>query len=482
MKTIKYFASILFLAFISEIYSQVPDTLWTKTIGGINRENGYSVKQTDDSGLIIAGMTDSFGAGDYDVYLVRTDQHGDTLWTKTYGGTDRDFATDVLQTEDGGYIVIGATKSYNNGVDDLYLIRTDDEGDTLWTKVYGGSWGEVGSSIVQDDNGNYVATGYTMSFDPGNADVWIIKFTGLGDTLWTKRVGGSQVEYGLSIIRSNSDGYIVTGYTESFGNNYDVYLIRLDANGDTLWTKNYGGQGFDSGNDLIEADDGEIIIAGYTTSYGMGEYDFYLVGVNVNGDTLWTKHYGGEFDDKAYAIEKYDDGFAVAGFTHNAGITERDALIIKTNFNGDSLWTKTIGGSYNDWIFNIDKTDDNGLILIGGFDKYGDGNNDVWLVRVNNLVAGLENELLPTQYILFQNYPNPFNPTTSIQYAVGSRQFVSLKVYDVLGSEVTTLVNEEKQPGVYEVEFDGEGFASGIYFYKLQTENYTSTKKMIYLK
>jgi hypothetical protein len=386
---------------------------------------------------------------------------------------------------DGGYIIIGATKSFNNGIDDLYLIKTDDNGDTLWTKIYGGLWGEVGITIEQDKEGNYIATGYTMSFDPGNADVWILKFNEIGDTLWTKRVGGSQEEYGYSIKQTKNEGYIVTGYTQSFGSNHDVYLIRLDSSGDTIWTNHYGGQGVDFGEDVLELDDDGFIIAGYTTSFGMGGYDCYLVRVDLNGDTLWTRHYGGEFDDKAYAIELFDDGFVLAGYTQNAP-TERDAFIIKTNFNGDTIWTKTIGGLYNDFGFDIHKTDDNGLILTGQFDKYGDYNQDVWLVKIDNLATGLENELFPTHYMLSQNYPNPFNPSTKIKYALSDRQYATLKVYDILGNEIATLVNEEKPPGEYEVEFNPASSipypASGIYFYQLRAGSFIQTKKMVLLK
>ena len=490
----KFFFIILLIIFPSSILkSQVPDTLWTKTIGGANKESGYSVQQTNDGGYIIAGMTNSFGAGDYDVYLAKTNQQGDTLWTRTYGGALQDFASEVQQTADGGYIIIGGTKSFNNGIDDLYLIKTDDNGDTLWTKVFGGLWGDVGRSIKQDKDGNYIATGYTMSFDPGNADVWVLKFNETGDTLWTRRIGGSQEEYGASIIQSKNEGYIITGYTQSFGLNHDVYLIRLDSSGDTVWTKHYGGQGSDFGEDVLELDDGGFIIAGYTTSYGIGDYDCYLVRVNLNGDTLWSKHYGGESDDKAYAIELFEDGFVLGGYTYNEGSTERDAFIIKTNFNGDTIWTKTIGGLYNDFGFDINKTNDNGLILTGEFDKYGDGNHDVWLVRIDNIVTGLENEFFPTHYILSQNYPNPFNPSTKIKFTIpqsplpggdgrGGLQLVKLVVYDVLGNEVATLVNEEKPAGEYEVEFNAKGLPSGIYFYRLIAGSYIKTRKMILLK
>lgn len=479
-------AIILIILSSSYLISQTPDTLWTKTIGGINKDTGSSVKQTNDGGFIIAGTTNSFGAGDYDVYLIKTNEEGDTMWTRTYGGAFRDYGSEVQQTIDDGYIIIGATKSFNNNIDDLYLIKTDANGDILWTKVYGGLWGEVGSSIIQDSAGNYLATGYTMSFDPGNADVWVLKFNEFGDTLWTRRVGGDNTDYGVSIKRCENGDYIITGYTQSFSSNHDIYLIRINPYGDTTWTNHYGGEGLDFGEDVLELDGGEFIIAGYTTSYGTDDYDCYLVRVNAHGDTLWTKHYGGEYDDKAYAIQLFEDGIALAGYTHNAGSTERDALIIKTNFDGDVIWTKTIGGLYNDWGLDIYKTDDNGLILTGQFDKYGNGNHDVWLVRIDNLLMGVENEFWPIHYLLSQNYPNPFNPSTRISWQSPISGWQTLKVYDVLGNEVVTLVDENKPAGKYEVEFQStigiRRLASGVYFYRLYAGGFIETKKMILIR
>jgi len=473
--------TILFAYLPKNTYPQAPDTLWTRTYGGAGSDVGYSVQQTNDGGFIIAGATNSFGAGDYDIYLIKTNQFGDTLWTKIYGGADQDYGSEVQQTADGGYIVIGSTNSFNNSRDDLYLIKTDTNGDTLWTKVYGGLWGDVGRSITEDIDGNYLATGYTMSFDPGNADVWILKFNEFGDTLWTRRVGGNEVNNSASIKQLENDDYIITGYTQSFNSSPDMYLIRIDSSGDTIWTNHYGRQGFEYGEDVLELDDGGFVVAGYTTSYGTG-YDCYLVRVNVNGDTLWTKHYGEEYGDKAYAIELFEDGFVLGGYTHNFGFTDRDVLIIKTDFNGDTIWTKTIGGLYNDWGFGMDKTNDNGLIITGQFDRYGDDNHDVWLIRLDKLISGLEEEIFFTNYFLYQNYPNPFNPTTIISYQIPELSFITLKVYDVLSNEIATLVNEEKTISNYEVEFDASGLPSGIYFYRLQAGSFVETKKMVLMK
>jgi len=489
LKAIKYFTCLFLLLIIKSVFSQSPDTLWTKTIGGVDKDTGYRISQTNDGGFITTGATDSFGAGDYDIYLIKTNQFGDTIWTKTFGGSGQDYGSEVHQTTDGGYIIIGSTEPLNNYRDDLYLIKTDSDGDTLWTKAYGGTLEDAGRSIVEDINGNYLAAGYTRSFDPGNVDVWILKFNEFGDTLWTRRVGGNEVDAGATIKKLENDDYIIVGYTQSFSSSNDIYLIRIDSSGNTIWTNNYGKQGSEYGEDVLELADGGFVISGYTTSYGAG-YDCYLVRVNVNGDTLWTKSYGAEYDDKAYAIEQFEDGFVMTGFTNNFGVTERDVLIIKTDFNGDTVWTKKIGGSYNDWGFGMDKTTDNGLIIAGQTDIYGDGNHDVWLIRLDKVVAGLTTEKLINNYNLYPNYPNPFNPTTKIEYQIPELSIVTIKVYDALGNEITTLVNKEKPAGTYEITWHAEHFPSGVYFYQMKAgdpstssgQGFVETKKMVLLR
>ncbi len=183
-------AIILILSF--RLFPQGPDTLWTKAFGGTNEDYGRSVQETSDGGYIIAGYTKSFGAGSYDVYLIKTDANGDTTWTKTYGGSNIDQGYSVEQTSDGGYIIAGNSKSFGAGLDDVYLIKTDANGDTTWTKTYGGSNIDQGYSVEQTSDGGYIIAGYTKSFGAGSYDVYLIKTDANGDTTWTKTYGGSK--------------------------------------------------------------------------------------------------------------------------------------------------------------------------------------------------------------------------------------------------------------------------------------------------
>lgn len=198
-------------------YDQDFDILWTRTYGGGSSDLGYFVQQTFDGGYIIAGCTESFGAGSSDAYLVKTDRNGNEVLSKTYGGANHDECHSARETSDGGYIIVGYTESFGAGGSDVYLIKTDMNGDTLWTKTYGGTRSEAGYSVQQTSDGGYIITGYTGSFALGNSDVYVIKTDAHGDTMWTKTYGGSGDDCGYSIQQTSDGGYVIGGSMYSAG-------------------------------------------------------------------------------------------------------------------------------------------------------------------------------------------------------------------------------------------------------------------------
>jgi len=384
MKKSIFLTVLLAAFFVSAAIADPGDTLWTRTYGGSDYEQGLSVQQTTDGGYIIVGETNSFGAGSNDVYLVKTDANGDTLWTRTHGGGRTDSGQSVQQTTDGGYIIVGETNSFGAGGYDFYLVKTDANGDTLWTRTHGGTDYDYGQSVQQTTDGGYIIAGYTKSFGAGSNDVYLVKTDANGDTLWTRTYGGSADEYARCVQQTQDGGYIVTGHTKSFGAGLnDFYLVKTDANGDTLWTRTYGGGDSDNGQSVQQTTDGGYIIAGYTDSFGAGLKDFYLVKTDANGDTLWTRTYGDSLGEYGQSVQQTTDGgYILTGRTMSFGAGSNDVYLVKTDANGDTLWTRTYGGSDYEQGQSVQQTTDGGYILTGRTMSFGAGETDFWLLKI----------------------------------------------------------------------------------------------------
>ena len=267
MKKLYFIYVVVFLLLVSNAAAQAPDTLWTKTYGGAGDDKGTSVQQTNDKGYIIAGNTESFGTG---VYLVKTDENGDTLWTHTYVNMNGGMAPSCRQTFDNGYIIAG------NGNGHCILVKTDENGDTLWTRSYGGQTeGNTPVSVQQTNDTGYVFTSFT--FVGMTIFAYLVKTDADGDSLWSQTYGDPYSwNIGNSVQQTSDGGYIITGTTISLGIG-DVFLIKTNANGDTLWTRTYGGTHDDRGYSVQQTTDGGYIVAGHTRSFGAGDWDIYLI-------------------------------------------------------------------------------------------------------------------------------------------------------------------------------------------------------------
>jgi len=319
-----------------------PSSHFCKAIGGPEGEWSHSLIQTSDGGYAIAGYTESFGAGDYDVYVVKLDAKGNLQWTKTIGGPKDDQGTSLIQTSDGGYAIAGYTKSFGAGDYDVYVVKLDAKGNLQWTKTIGGSKDDRGTSLIQTSDGGYAIGGYTTSFGAGKADVYLVKLDAKGNLQWTKTIGGPEGEAGFSLIQTSDDGYAIAGIIISFdleeGDIYDdVYVVKLDANGNLQWTKTIGGESWDWGYSLLQTSDGGYAIAGSTQSFGAGLSDAYLVKLDANGNLQWTKTIGGPKDDYGNSlIQTSDGGYAIAGATDSFGAGEIDIYVVKLDKNGNA--------------------------------------------------------------------------------------------------------------------------------------------------
>jgi hypothetical protein len=358
----------------------------SKMFGVEDNEGVASVEQTRDGGYVFVGDTRKDAAGWYGVWLVRTDAGGETLWTRTFSRTDWAGGNSVHQAGDGGFVITGYTDSHDSPQYDVWLIKTGDRGDTVWTRTYGGIGNDIGYSVCQANDGGYVVVGRTESFGAGGGDVWLVRTDSAGDTTWTRLFGGTSDDGGASVQQTMDGGYILVGYTCSSGaGGQDVYLIKTDANGDTQWTRTYGGAGADAGHAVRQIADGGYIIVGNTESFGAGGQDVWLVKTDAGGDTTWTKTFGGVADDFGVAVQQADDhGYVIAANTLSFGLGFHDVWLIKIDSNGRRMWERTYGGFRHDCAASLQKTQDRGYVILAQSNSFGPGDFDAWLFKTDS--------------------------------------------------------------------------------------------------
>ncbi|UCE37747.1 MAG: Ig-like domain-containing protein [Thermoplasmata archaeon] len=359
---------------------------WNKTFGGSSGDFGHSVQQTPDSGYIIVGQTSSYGAGSYDAWLIKTDSSGAESWNKTFGGSSGDYGYSVQQTSDGGYIIVGQTSSYGTGSVDVWLIKTDSSGAESWNKTFGGTSRDHGRSVQQTSDGGYIITGDTESYGAGDYDIWLIKTDSFGSESWNKTFGGGSGDHGRSVKQTSDGGYVIAGVIFSSGDSFrDALLIKTNSSGVESWNKTFGGSSSDGGNFIQQTSDGGYIIVGYTQSYGAGNYDVWLIKTDSSGNENWFKFFGGSSGDEGFSVQQTSDGgYTIAGYTYSYGAGSKDVWLIKIDPPETETWNKTFGGSLSDQGFSVKETSDNGLIVIGSTRSYGAGDYDVWLIKTDS--------------------------------------------------------------------------------------------------
>ncbi len=309
---------------------------WNRTYGGAGNDEAEALVQAGDGGFAVAGRTTSFGSGNGDFWLVRTNVNGDTIWNKTYGGISDDIAEALIQTGDGGFVIVGGTQSFGAGNYDVWLVKTDASGNALWNRTYGGGSLDSAEAVVQTVDGGYLIAGATWSVGAGNGDVWLIKTDVSGNVQWNRTYGGTGADMAHALLRTNDGGYAVAAYTESYGAGAsDFWLIRVDASGNMQWNKTYGGRRADWPQAMVQSVDGRYAIVGYTESLGAGASDFWLVNTDASGNALWNQTYGGTGSDWAEALVQADDGgYAIAGRTASFGAGGYDFWLVKTDPSG----------------------------------------------------------------------------------------------------------------------------------------------------
>jgi hypothetical protein len=322
------------------------------------------------------------------VYLVKTNSVGHELWHKTFGGSDIDIGYSVQQTTDGGYIIAGETWSFGKGMSDVFIIKTDSEGKSIWSKALGGSDIDIGYSVQQTTDGGYIIAGKTYSRE--SYDVYLIKIDSEGNKKWEETLGSLEHDSGWAVQQTSDGGYVIVGYTNSLGEgatNIDAYLIKTDSEGKKMWGETFGGSGYDEFIFVQQTTDGGYIMVGDTRARAdimeLGVSDIYLVKTDSEGNEIWNKTFGGINNDFGYSIQETNDGgYIMVGETDSFVELDWDVYLIKIDSDGNEVWSKTFGGSDDDTGWSVKQTTDGGYIIVGEtWDDYME-DVDVYLIKL----------------------------------------------------------------------------------------------------
>jgi len=389
MRSKKIILFAIAVSLITSIALASPSPLieWKKVLDGGFGKNDYfmSVQQTLNSENINDGyiMTGYKTLSNSDVWLFRTDLDGNTIFDYKFGGNGNDHGYSIAPTSDGGYIITGDETP--NGSLDVCLIKIDSKGQLEkdskgqpFNHTFGGSGNDRGWSVQQTSDG-YIVAGYTSSFGNGY-DAWLIKTDPKGNEIWDKTFGGTGNDSASSVCQV-SGGYLIAGYTSSFGNgNSDAWLIKTDLDGNEIWNRTFGGTGNDSASSVCQVSGG-YLIAGYTNSFGNGNWysDAWLIKTNLEGNELWDVTFGGAVNDSASSVCQVSGGYLIAGNTTSFGNGNSDAWLIKTDLEGNKIWDLTYGGSGKDQGYSAIGTADGKYILVGYITNSG---TDGFIIKV----------------------------------------------------------------------------------------------------
>ena len=312
---------------------------WKRDFTFSSTDRLNTVKELADGSLIMAGFTMS--ATDYskDVLVIKTDAQGNVEWQRSYGDAQDETANSIDISNGGGFIITGEVINANTGFGLCHLMKIDDEGELSWSNTFGGSQNDNGFSVTSTNDGGFAITGVTRSLGDNDGDAWLIKVSDSGAIQWERTYGGEDTEFGRAIHQTVDGGYIIIGQTESFGaGSSDAYLLKTDSEGNEMWSQTFGGQGTDQGRYVVESADQGYLISGYTDSFGAsGGFNFWMIKTNSLGELEWQRFFGEHGDDRGLSgIQTLDGGYAIAGYTSSVGSNSSNILFIKTDDNGNS--------------------------------------------------------------------------------------------------------------------------------------------------
>ncbi|MCF8258432.1 MAG: T9SS type A sorting domain-containing protein [Flavobacteriales bacterium] len=364
-----------------------------RTYGSTGYDVGRTVLQTEDGGYLLLTNTSSFGLNNTQIMLVRVNDRGDHLWNKFYGGELADVGGSIVRTGDGGLVITGYTQTADSTYN-LSVFRTDAEGELMWTKRYGGTAWDFGKKVVAMSDGGFVIVGQTHSRGEGQGDAILMRFNTDGDTLWTRTYGGPMPDGAESVALSADGGFVIAGFTESFGNGMkDAWMLRVDVDGNEVWAKSFGGEEDDFAYGVIATSDGGFALCGSTAQGEYGGQNFYVVKVRADGELDWDPEISTSSgpNDDVWTDIIYNEStgeLTTCGYSANPLISGADEnMYISRRYSSGGWWaflTRVYGGAGNDRAYGLIQTTDGGYALVGETDGFLDRFQDIMLVKVSN--------------------------------------------------------------------------------------------------
>lgn len=377
-----------------------------KNYGGSKNDVANAVVKTRDGGAVVLGYTQSINGDitdktneNFDFWVLKLDAENNIQWSKTFGGTNDDRGNDIIQTNDGGYAVLGYSTSSdqdvseNAGSQDFWMIKLNANGSISWSKTFGYTGADFGTTLLQTADNSYLITGVldvTASAGQGNSqrhaggDIWAIKLSENGELQWSKYFGGSFTDAPFGVVETEDHNFIIAGSSDSgdvdISNNngsYDFWVLKIASNGSLLWERSFGGSEIDEGRAITTTNDGNFIIVGDTrsadkdVSNNNGAADVWVIKMNTDGNLIWEKTIGGTSFDVARSVSKtQDDGFIISGSSRSLDNSftnqgQNDALLLKIDAEGNGVWKQTIGGAEIDFFYDAVQLNDASIIAVG---------------------------------------------------------------------------------------------------------------------
>jgi hypothetical protein len=355
-------------------------------------EYGWGLTQLNDGGFVITGRKEYKSDNTKDMITIRTDKNGFGIWEKIYGGSSNEEGFSVIQTQDGNILSVGYSWSYGNR-QEIFVVKSDLAGRKIWQKTYGGSNREIGNKVILTNDGNIAIVGQTNSpgISYGNDDIWLIKIDLDGNEIWNKSYGHQRHEVGYDILELDNGGFLIVGFRDFYNDSgKDILIIKTDNDGNKIWEKIIGSNGLydEIAYSISKSKNYGYLICASSNLSDKDKYDPQVINIDFDGNIIWNKTYNGSGlkHTRWVATSTNDGGAAVLGTTNyyrEAGNNE-DAYVIKIDKDGNKLWDYAIQGGKNDWGWAIIETLLNELVIVGSTKSYGGGLYDILIAKIVN--------------------------------------------------------------------------------------------------